>query len=101
MQFRILTSNRVVLEQNVEAVYAVDPDGRFGILPNHVPTVRQLEIGVLCYIAGGVKHSAALMGGILYTDGNEVVIFADAAELSNEIDVLRAEHSEQRAKARL
>lgn len=102
MQFKIVTPSRVVLEDQVDAIYARAIDGEFGVLPKHIPMVTPLEIGVLKFTRkGGEKMTAAVMGGLFYTDGESATILSDSAELSADIDPVRAEHAKERAEARL
>lgn len=102
MKLSIVTPDRKVFEaDDVEAVYAKTTDGEVGILQKHVPMVTPLDIGILRFVQNGEKRSLAIMGGILRTNGQEVSVLADAAELSDEIDSLRAEKAKERAEARL
>jgi F-type H+-transporting ATPase subunit epsilon len=101
LRLKVLTPERVVLEETVEAVYAVSPDGQFGILPRHIPMVRPLSVGILSFVRKGQKEVASLVGGILSTDGQTVTILTEASELSADIDAVRAEQARQRAEARL
>lgn len=101
LNLKIVTPDQIVLEKEVDAVYAFDSEGRFGILTGHIPMVSALEIGVLCYFIDTVQHCVAVMGGLLQTDGKNVVVLSDAAELGDQIDVLRAEHAKRRAEERL
>lgn len=99
MKLKIVTPERLVFEGEVDAVYAQATDGQVGILPKHVPLVTPLSMGVLRYVSGGVKKPAAVMGGILSTDGKAVTVLTDTAELGEEIDRVRAEESRKRAEA--
>lgn len=101
MQLKIVTPERVVLDTTVDAVYATAVDGEVGILPKHVPLVTPLSIGVLSYVKDGQKHPAAVMGGLLSTDGESVTILSDIAELSGQVDTARAQLAKERAEARL
>ena len=101
MKLKIVTPERMVLEADVDAVYANAIDGEVGILPKHVPMVTPLSIGVLSYVQSGQKQPAAVMGGVLSTDGKTVTILSDSAELSSEIDKVRAQQAKERAEARL
>lgn len=102
MKLKIVTPERVVLEaDDVEAVYAQTVDGEIGILPKHVPLVTPLAVTVLRYVRQGRKQVAAVMGGILRTNGDEVSVLSDTAELSEEIDVARARQAQERAEARI
>lgn len=101
MRLKIVTPERVVLDDTVDAVYANAVDGQIGILPKHVPLVTPLKIAVLSYTQNGQKQLAAVMGGILSTDGQSVTVLSDTAELSSEIDTARAEQARKRAEAKL
>ncbi len=101
MKLKIVTPERLVLEEEVEAVYAKATDGEVGILQRHLPMVTPLDVGVLRYVKNGDKKPATVMGGLLSTDGQSVTILSDAAELSSEIDKTRAQQAKERAEARL
>jgi F-type H+-transporting ATPase subunit epsilon len=100
MKLKIVTPERVVIEEDgVEAVYGKATDGQIGILPKHVPLVTPLDIGVLYYVKAGQKQPLAVMGGLLRTDGDSVVVMSDAAEKSSDIDAARAQSAKQRAES--
>ncbi|MCE3234724.1 MAG: synthase epsilon subunit [Vampirovibrio sp.] len=101
MKLKIVTPERIVVEEEVEAVYGKTIDGMIGILPKHVPVVTPLEIGVMSYVKNGQKLPLAVMGGLLSTDGKSVTVLSDAAELGTEIDAVRAQHAKERAEAEL
>lgn len=101
MKLKIVTPERIVVEDDVDAVYCKTTDGMLGILPQHVPLVTPLAIGVMTYEKGGKKLPLAVMGGLLNTDGKSVTVLSDAAELSDEIDAVRAEQAKARAEAEL
>lgn len=101
MQLEIITPERVVLREEVDSVTAFSTEGSFGVLPNHMPLVAPLAIEVLHYVQGGRKQTVAVMGGVFRTDGKKATVLCDAAELSQDIDVVRARHAEERAQARL
>lgn len=102
MHLKIVTPERVVLDDaTVDGVYVKTTDGEIGILPRHVPLVTPLATGVLYFTRDGKKIPAAVMGGLLRTDGQSVVVLSDKAELGSEVDVVRAEHAKARAEALL
>lgn len=101
MKLKIVTPERIVVEDEVDAVYCKTTDGMVGILPHHVPLVTPLDIGVMSYVKNGQKLPLAVMGGLLNTDGKTVTVLSDAAELSNEIDLVRAQQAKARAEAEL
>jgi F-type H+-transporting ATPase subunit epsilon len=102
MKLKIITPQRIVLEtDDIEAVYVKTIDGEVGILPKHVPLVAPLDITLLRYVKAGNKEVAAVMGGILRTNGEEISILSDSAELAAEIDVVRAQNAKERAESRI
>ncbi|MDX2084703.1 MAG: ATP synthase F1 subunit epsilon [Candidatus Melainabacteria bacterium] len=101
LHLKIMTPERTVIEETVEAVYASSPDGQFGVLPKHIPMVRPLSIGVLAYVKEGQRFSASVIGGMFSTDGQAVLVLTDAAEKGDQIDRLRAEEAKKRAESRL
>ncbi len=101
MLLKIVTPERIVVEEEVEAIYCKTTDGEIGILQNHIPLVTPLEIGVLSYVKEGKKHPLAVMGGLLNTDGKRITVLSDVAELGNEIDTARAQEAKARAEAKL
>lgn len=101
MLLKIVTPERIVVQEDVEAFYGKTVDGMIGILPKHIPLVTPLEVGVMSYSKNGQKFPLAIMGGLLRTDGQSVTVLSDAAELSNEIDLVRAKQAKERAEAEL
>lgn len=101
MLLKIVTPERVVVEEDVEAFYGKTVDGMIGIKPRHIPLVTPLEIGVMSYTRNGQKFPLAVMGGLLSTDGQSVTVLSDAAELTTEIDTVRAKQAKERAEAEL
>ena len=101
LRLEIVTPDKVVLEANVDYVGAPGVDGEFGVLPGHIPLLAALSIGELYYKQGAETHWAFVAGGFAEVSDNKVSILAEAAELSSDIDVDRAQQALDLAKARL
>src|SRR5262249_35127981 len=99
LTLRIITPDRVVLEQQVDKVVATAIDGELCVLPEHEPLITALGIDVVRYNSGGDDHTAAVMGGVCEVANNEVIVLSDLAELDTEIDEARAKHDKERAEA--
>ena len=99
LKLRIVTPERIVLEQDVEQVTATSVDGELSILPDHEPLVTALAIDILRYKKNKEDDYAAVMGGILEVKNNEVTVLSDVAELDTEVDVARAKQAQERAEA--
>ncbi|MBE3599449.1 MAG: F0F1 ATP synthase subunit epsilon [Limnochordaceae bacterium] len=102
MQLEVVTPQRVVLRERVEAVVAPTDRGYLGVLANHAPMVAALSLGIVQFGRyHGPKRKMAVSGGFMEVSGNRVTILADTAELAEEIDVLRAKAARDRALERL
>lgn len=60
--------------------------GEMGILPGHVPVLVQLTMGSLRYKKGEGENEFAVMGGFVEVVDNVVTVFAEGADLAEEID---------------
>lgn len=98
-KLNIITPERVVLETEAEKLTATAVDGELTILPNHEPLVTALGIDILRYTKDGVEESAAVIGGILEVNNEEVHVLSNVAELGVEIDQARANDAKARAEA--
>ncbi|EGW38902.1 F0F1 ATP synthase subunit epsilon [Desulfosporosinus sp. OT] len=98
---RIVSPEGNVLKEDVE--FAVIPGelGELGILPNHAPLIAGMDIGVLRYNLNGAVKRVAVAGGFVEVIENSAIVLADTAELSEDIDVARAQEARERAKKRL
>ena len=101
MQLEIITAERVVYSDEVEAVMAPGIEGDLGILPHHVALMTILRPGELMIRKDGEENYLAVTGGFLEVMDNKVSILADAAECSEEIDEKRAQEAVMRAEERI
>lgn len=97
----IVTAERVVYSEEVDAVIAPGIEGQLGILPHHAPLMTTLQMGELRVKKGGDEFSLAVSGGFLEVRPDRVIVLADAAERAEEIDIARAEEAKRRAQERL
>ena len=97
----IVTAERLVFSEDVEAIVAPGVEGQLGILPHHTPLMTMLQPGELRVRKGGEELSLAISGGFLEVRPDRVIILADAAERVEEIDATRAEEAKRRAQERL
>jgi F-type H+-transporting ATPase subunit epsilon len=101
LKIKIITPQKILLEEEVDAVYSVSTDGEFGILPGHISYMAPLDIGVTEYIKGSQKEFISTIGGIIQVKDDVVTILSDAAELGEQIDITRANAAKERAETRL
>lgn len=98
----VVTPQRRILREEVESVVAPGAEGYLGVWPRHAPLLTTLKPGVLYYRkVGGKKECMAVSGGFMEAGPDKVIVLADAAEFSWEINGERARQAGERAKKRL
>ena len=101
MKLKIITQERVVFDQEVDAVYSKGTDGEFGLLKGHLPLMTALDIGVTRADIGEEVKKFTTMGGILQFKDEECLILTTLAEPGEEIDEARARMALEKAKLNL
>jgi F-type H+-transporting ATPase subunit epsilon len=97
----IVSQDRKVFEGEVDIVVAPGAEGEMGILPHHAPTLTALKTGVLKIRRDGREEFFAISGGFMEVLPDHVIVLADAAERSDEIDLARAEEARRKAEESL
>jgi F-type H+-transporting ATPase subunit epsilon len=87
---RLITPTRLLVEAEVEEVTAPGSAGEFGVLPEHVNFVSQLDSGILVYVERGVHKRVVVYGGYAEVLDDVVTVLADDAELPEDIDIAKA-----------
>ena len=101
MKIKIITHEKIVFDGEVDEIVAKSKDGEFGVLPNHVPCMKVLDIGVARLKKDGKTQYFTVMGGIFQFKNNEALILTDIAESGAEIDINRARLALTRAEEKL
>jgi F-type H+-transporting ATPase subunit epsilon len=101
IKLQVVTPEGPLLEEDVDIVIARGADGDLGILHGHEPLLTPLAIGELMYRHGGEEAHLAISGGFLEVRPDKVVVLADVAERSEDIDRQRAEEARRKAEASL
>ena len=87
LKLNLITPQKQLLT-DVEVDMVVLPafEGEMGILPEHVAVLVQLTYGDLCYKKDGKDFDFAVMGGFVEVKDDVVNVFAEGADLADEID---------------
>ena len=101
LKLDIVTAERIVYSDEVDAIMAPGAEGQLGILPHHAPLMTILQSGELVVRRGGEEDVMAISGGFLEVRPDRVIVLADSAERAEEIDTERAEAAKKRAEERL
>jgi F-type H+-transporting ATPase subunit epsilon len=87
LNLEIVTPEKKVLSETVDAVTVPTASGEVGILTNHAPLISSLKSGILSYSKGGAVEKMVIAGGFIEVSANNVSVLADTAETAGEIDV--------------
>ena len=101
LKLDIVTPYGLVLSEEVDEVVCSGSEGEFGVLPGHVPFFTTLKIGMLTYKKGTAAKYVFVNWGYAEVGPDKVIVLADSAEKSEDIDVERAKAAMKRAEERL
>jgi F-type H+-transporting ATPase subunit epsilon len=102
IKLKIVTPERLVLEEEVDQVSLPTPSGEITILPNHISLISALSSGDIVALSQGEHIPMAVAGGFVEVKNGlggltEVAILADFTEHVSELHDQKIE--EARAKA--
>ena len=97
----IVTPYGHVFTDEVDEIIASGSEGEFGVLPDHVPFLTTMKIGMLTYKKGSETGHFFVNWGYAEIGPDKVTILADSAEKSEDIDIERAKAQLERSEARL
>lgn len=100
-RLRVVTPEKIYLDEPVEEIVARGADGDLGVLKGHIPLVTALRTAPLSIKKDGVMSHYALGGGFLEVGKEVVTILTDAIESPIEIDTDRAERALAKAQTQL
>jgi len=98
INFKITTPEKVVFKDEVDSITLPTTTGEITILPNHLPLISVLKAGEILIKKNEQEFSMSVSGGFVEVLSTKVVVLADSAERSEELDITRAEQALQRAK---
>ena len=101
LRLEIVSPERRAYADDVDMVVVPGIDGQLGILPHHTRLITALGTGELRIKKGGTEESMLISGGFVEVRPDKVVVMADLAEHSDEIDEARAVEARKRAEAAL
>ena len=101
LNLEIVTPEKKVLSEAVDAVTIPTASGEVGILHNHAPLISSLRSGILSYTRGGATERMVVAGGFVEVSQNNVSILADVAETAGEINAEQARAERDAAEREL
>lgn len=98
----VVTPQKAVVSETVEAVVAPGSEGEFGALKGHTTFLTSLKVGTLRYKdVNGKENLLFVNGGFAEVLPDKVTILAESAERQQDIDIIRAQAAKERAEQRL
>lgn len=101
LQLEIVSPERLAFTDEVDMVVVPGIDGELGILPHHTRLISALGVGELRIKKSGTEQSMLISGGFVEVRPDKVIVLADLAEHSDEIDEAKAVEARRRAEAEL
>ena len=100
LHVELVSPERVLLSTDASMVIArTIGGGDIAFLPGHAPFIGALATWIVEIIeTAGSRQLAAVHGGFISINDNAVTILSDLAELSEAVDVRRAEAAVERAE---
>ena len=83
LQFDLVSPERLVVSERVDAVTIPGVEGDFGVLPNHSPVMAMIREGELIVENEGTQRSFALVGGFADVTPEGVTILAEAISMAD------------------
>ncbi len=96
---RIVTPDGLLYDGNAEEVIVRTTTGDLGILAGHINCVAPLGMGRATVMVDGKKRYGACIGGMITMMDGKATLVATTFEWADQIDVKRADRSEERARA--
>lgn len=103
LKLKIVTPERLILEELVDQVSLPTTTGEITILPNHLPLITGLASGDVVAFVGGEHVPMAVVGGFVEIKTNEegiteVAVLADFAEHVHELSDEKIEQAKQKSE---
>jgi len=101
IELEIVTPDKQVVRESVEAIEIPGKAGYIGVLPGHAPLITELTIGEISYKRNGNTEHLSVAWGFAEVLPDKVTILAQTAERAQDSDVKRAAEAKARAEAAL
>lgn len=101
LHLKIVTPEKLLIDEEVSQVNVSTEQGEIGILPHHVNLMAKLEPGELVIKKNGKQESMAIGDGFLQVADNVLTVMTDLATYAVEIDERAVEEAKKRAEQAL
>lgn len=102
IKLKVVTPDRILLEEEVSELIVPTKSGEITILPNHANLISEITHGDIIAKNGKEEKIALVYGGFIeISPGSNVLVLADSAEHLHEISEKEAEEARKRAEETL
>ena len=101
LHLKIVTPEKLILDEEVSQVNVSTQEGEIGILPHHANLMAKVKPGELVIKRSGKIDSLAIGGGFLQVSDNIVTVMTDLATYATDIDERAVEEAKKRAEMAL
>jgi F-type H+-transporting ATPase subunit epsilon len=101
LKLEIVTAEGPAYSEDVEMVTLPGVTGQFGVYPQHVPLMAQMEPGEIIVHKDSRETFFATGAGLIEVTPTSVAILTDLTVQADKIDEAKAEEARRRAEARL
>lgn len=103
LKLKIITPERLILEEMVDQVSLPTTLGEITVLPNHIPLITGLSSGDIVALSAGEQVPMAVVGGFVEVKQDEnditnVAVLADFAEHVSELSEEKIEAAKKKAE---
>lgn len=98
LHLKVVTPEKLLIDEEVNQVNVSTEQGILGILPNHANLMAKLEPGELIIKKGGKVDTLAVGDGFLQVSNNILTIMTDLATYAQDIDEKAVEEAKKRAE---
>ena len=96
---KIVTPDGLIFDGDAEELVVRSTTGDVAVLAKHTNFVTPLGMGRAVIVSGGIRRTAACIGGMLSVVNGSVTLVPTTFEWSDKIDLERADAAYQRANA--
>lgn len=101
LHLKIVTPEKLMLEEDVDQVNVTTTEGQVGILPNHTALMAEIVPGEMRIKKGNKEDVLASGIGFLQMENNTLTIMTDLAVSEHDIDEKAVELAKKRAEEAL
>lgn len=98
LHLEIITPERVILNEDVDAVVIPAAEGEITVLPQHIPLFTRIKPGEIRFTQGKDEKLMAVQEGFLEVVNDNVNILTNYAVRSEEIEIAKVEAAKKRAE---